>query len=167
MVETTDINQAWFVVSPQNPLKKSKSLAHEFDRLDMVEAAIHDNYTLSASNIEFSMPRPSYTVDTMAYLSDKYPEHEFVLIIGEDNLGSFPKWKNHRVILEQYGLYVYPRPDTQPSVLRDHKNVKLVKAPMLDISATFIRDLVRQQKSIQYIVPDAVADIIKIRKLYQ
>lgn len=167
MVETTDIDKVWFVVSPQNPLKKSKSLAHEFDRLDMVEAAINDNYNLSATNIEFNMPRPSYTVDTLAYLSDKYPDHEFLLIIGEDNLLSFPKWKNHQVILDQYGLLVYPRPKTPPSELRDHKSVKLVKAPMLDISATFIRELVRQQKSIQYIVPDGVADIIKAKKLYQ
>lgn len=167
MVETTDINQVWFVVSPQNPFKKSKTLAHEFDRLDMVEAAINENYNLSATDIEFGMPRPSYTVDTLAFLSDKYPDHEFVLIIGEDNLVSFPKWKNHQVILDQFGLYVYPRPNTAPSPLRDHHQVTIVDAPMLDISATFIRHLVNQQKSIRYIVQEEVANIIYARKLYQ
>ena len=166
MAETADIDQVWFVVSPQNPFKKTKSLAHEFDRLDMVEAAIYDNPSLKATNIEFSMPKPSYTVDTLAYLSDKYPNHTFSLIIGEDNLKSFPKWKNHEVILAQYGLYVYPRPNTGISQLKDHPSVKWVKAPLFDISATFIRNLMQLNKSIKYLVPDAVIDVINSRKLY-
>ena len=166
MVETTDIEQVWFVVSPQNPFKKNKTLAHEFDRLDMVEAAINDNYNLKSTDIEFNMPRPSYTVDTLAFISDKYPDHEFVLIIGEDNLLSFPKWKNHQVILDQFGLYVYPRPNTSPSPLTAHAQVTIVDAPMLDISATFIRKLVKAQKSIRYIVNEEVANIIYARKLY-
>ena len=167
VVETTTMDQVWFVVSPQNPFKKSNSLAHEFDRLDMVEAAINDNYNLKACDIEFNMPKPSYTVDTLAFLSDKYPEHEFVLIIGEDNLVSFPKWKNHEVILEQFGLLVYPRPNTASASLRDHPKVTIVQAPMLDISATFIRNLVKNQRSIRYIVDEDVATIIHSRKLYQ
>jgi len=166
MAETADIEQVWFVVSPQNPFKKAKSLAHEFDRLDMVEAAIYDNPRLKATDIEFSMPKPSYTVDTLAYLSDKYPSHSFSLIIGEDNLKSFPKWKNHEIILAQYGLYVYPRPNTGVSQLKDHPSVKWVKAPLFDISATFIRNLMQLNKSIRYLVPDTVIEVIKSKKLY-
>lgn len=166
MAETAGIDQVWFVVSPQNPLKKAKGLAHEFDRLDMVEAAIFDNPKLKATNIEFDMPKPSYTVDTLAYLSDKYPKHSFSLIIGEDNLKSFPKWKNNEVILAQYGLYVYPRPNTGASQLKDHTSVQWVKAPLFDISATFIRNLLQLNKSIKYLVPDAVIEMIKSRKLY-
>lgn len=166
MVETSDLQQVWFIVSPQNPLKSAKSLAHEFDRFDMVEAGIYGSYHLRASDIEFNMPRPSYTVDTLAYLADKQPDHEFSLIIGEDNLKSFPKWKNHQVILDNYGLYVYPRPGEAKPELASHANVQWVEAPILDISATYIRNLINQDKSIQFLVPDSVAQIIKLRKLY-
>lgn len=166
MVETSDLLQVWFIVSPQNPLKSSKSLAHEFDRYDMVQAGIEGSYHLRASDIEFNMPRPSYTVDTLAYLADQHPEHEFSLIIGEDNLKSFPRWKNYQVILDNHGLYVYPRPADAKAELTSQANVKWVKAPILDISATYIRNLVKQDKSIQYLVPDSVAQIIKSRKLY-
>ena len=166
MVESADLEQVWFVVSPQSPLKKITGLAHEFDRFDMVEAAIYDNPKLRASNIEFNMPKPSYTVDTLAYLADKYPQHSFSLIIGEDNLKSFPKWKNYSNILDQYGLYVYPRPNTNISELKDHSSVKWIKAPLFDISATFIRNLLRENKSIKYLVPDSVIEMIISRKLY-
>lgn len=171
MIENTDIDQVWFIVSPQNPLKSSKSLIHEFDRLDMVERAIYDNYNLRASDVEFHMPRPSYTVDTLAYLRDKYPQHNFQLIIGEDNLRSFPKWKNHQVILDEFGLYVYPRPkaggeDRKQEEVRKHPHVKMVNLPLLDISATFIRNCVRRNKSIRYLVPDAVERYIREKKLY-
>ena len=166
MVETSDLQQVWFIVSPQNPLKSSKSLAHEFDRYDMVQAAINDSYHLRASDIEFNMPRPSYTVDTLAYLAEQQPEHEFKLIIGEDNLKSFPRWKNHQVILDNYGLYVYPRPADSKAELANEDNVQWVEAPILDISATYIRNLVKQDKSIQYLVHESVAQIIKTRKLY-
>lgn len=166
MVETAELDQVWFVISPQNPFKKRKSLLHEFDRLDMVNAAINDNYNLKATDVEFNMPKPSYTSDTLAYLSDKHPDNKFKLIIGEDNLKSFPKWKNHEVILEQYGLLVYPRPNAKPSELKDHKNVKVVEAPMIDISATFIRKCVKNNRSIKYLVHDSVEEMIKIKKFY-
>ncbi|MCB0496989.1 MAG: nicotinate-nucleotide adenylyltransferase [Cyclobacteriaceae bacterium] len=166
MVETTDFDQVWFVVSPQNPLKNNEELVHEFDRIDMVEAAIYDNTKLRATDIEFNMPKPSYTVDTLAYLSDKYPGYHFSLIIGEDNLRSFPKWKNNEAILANYGLYVYPRPNTETSELKDHPSVKWVKAPLFDISATFIRQMLQRGRSIRYLVPDPVIEIINSRKLY-
>ena len=166
MVETTDLDQVWFVVSPQNPFKKSASLLHEFDRLDMVNAAIYDNYSLKASDVEFNMPKPSYTVDTLTYLFEKYPDKKFSLIIGEDNLKSFPKWKNAHFILENYQLYVYPRPNVQPYDLFSHPNVKMVDAPMIDISATFIRKCIKKGLSIKYLVHDSVAEMIQSKKYY-
>ncbi len=166
MVEDTDMERIWFVVSPLNPFKSSNSLLHEFDRLEMVELAVEDNFWLEATDVEFTMPKPSYTIDTLAWLSEKHPEHEFRLIIGEDNLNSFPRWKNHEVILEQYGLYVYPRPGSKKSVLKDHPNVRMVEAPLVDISATFIRKRLQEYKSIRYLVPDKVIDLIQIRKFY-
>lgn len=166
MAETTDLDKVWFVVSPQNPFKKKNQLIHEFDRLDMVRAAIHENFKLDVTDIEFNMPRPSYTVDTLAFLSEKHPEKEFSLIIGGDNLRSFPKWKNHEVILENYSMYVYPRPNAKPSPILEHPNVTQVEAPLLDISATFIRKCVAHGQSITYMVHPAVEEIIHSRKYY-
>jgi len=166
MVETTDLEKIWFVVSPQNPFKKRESLLHEFDRLDMVDAAIHDNYNFKSSDIEFNMPKPSYTVDTLTYLTDKYEDHEFKLIMGEDNLKHFPKWKNHEQILDLYGIYVYPRPEAASTPLHKDSRVFLVDAPLINISATFIRKCVKKDQSIQYMVPDSVINIISTRKFY-
>ncbi len=165
MAQSDAIDQVWFVVSPQSPFKKIKDLAHEFDRYDMVEAAIYDNPLLRVTDIEFSMPKPSYTVDTLAYLADKYPNHTFTLIIGEDNLTHFNKWKNYKVILDEYGLLVYPRPHAKPATI-SHTNIKKIEAPIFDISATFIRNLLQKNKSIKYLVPDAVITLITTRKLY-
>ncbi|WP_436515289.1 nicotinate (nicotinamide) nucleotide adenylyltransferase [Ekhidna sp. To15] len=158
--ETTDVDEVWFIVSPQNPFKKNKNLLHEFDRLDMVNAAIGDDYKFRSSDIEFNMPRPSYTIDTLTLLQEKYPDKKFKLIIGEDNLESFPKWKNHDKILEHFGLIVYPRPHSKQSELSNSEQVKMIEAPEVDISATLIRKLVKDEKSIKYLVPDSVAQMI-------
>jgi nicotinate-nucleotide adenylyltransferase len=166
MATTTDLDQVWFVVSPQNPFKKTKSLLHEFDRLDMVERAIADNSRLKATDIEFSMPKPSYTIDTLVRLSEKYPQHTFRLIMGEDNLEQFGNWKNYDKILDYYGLYVYPRPRAAESPFKTHPNVRLVEAPLLDISATFIRNCIRSNRSIRYMVPDVVEEMIVRKKFY-
>lgn len=166
MAETTDLDEVWYVVSPQNPFKKNQSLLHEFDRFDLVTAAITDNPKFRASDIEFNLPKPSYTIDTLAYLSDKFPQHSFVLIIGEDNLDQFTNWKNYEQILAQYALYVYPRPHATNSPLRTHANVTLVEAPLLEISATYIRSLVKQGKSIHYLVCKDVEELILSRKYY-
>ncbi len=168
MATHTDLDQVWFVVSPQNPFKSSRSLLHEFDRLKMVELAIADNYKLKAVDVEFHMPRPSYTADTLAYLSDKHPDHEFRLIIGEDNLVHFHKWKNHQSILDHYGLYVYPRPDVQKDKIQvSHDNIQYVSSPMLDISATFIRDAIKNQRSVRYLLHESVIGYIAQKKFYQ
>lgn len=166
MAETTGLDKVWFVVSPQNPFKPSKSLLHEFDRYDMVRAAIHDNYKLEVSDIEFHLPHPSYTIHTLVNLQEKHPDKTFKVIIGEDNLENFRHWKNYERILEDYGLYVYPRPNVQLSDLRTHPNVQIAEAPMLDISATFIRNCIRKNQSIRYLVPDVVADMIRARGFY-
>ena len=166
MAQTTDLDEVWFVVSPQNPFKKTQSLLHEFDRYDMVAAAIHDNLKLRVSDIEFNLPRPSYTIDTLTYLSGKHPEHSFVLIIGEDNLNQFKNWKNYQQILNLYGLYVYPRPESSDGDMLAQPNVRMVEAPLLQISATYIRELIKQGKSVRYMVSDEVEELIRARKYY-
>ena len=166
MLDEASLDEVWFVVSPQNPFKKQASLAHEFDRIDLVEAAIAEHYQLKASDVEFSMPKPSYTSDTLAYLINKHPDHSFKLIIGEDNLSHFHKWKNYEFILEHFGLLVYPRPKAKKTELADHPQVKMVDAPMLDISATYIRDRIKNNKSVKYLVPEIVLDRIRAKKLY-
>lgn len=167
MAENTDLSKVWFVVSPQNPFKPSKSLLHEFDRYDMVKAAIADHYKLDVSDVEFRMPKPSYTIDTLTVLSEKNPNKQFVVIIGQDNLENFDKWKNYQQILELYGLYVYPRPGVTESPLLRHKHVQLVPAPLIDISATYIRQAVKDGKSIRYLVPEPVEQIIRLRNFYR
>jgi nicotinate-nucleotide adenylyltransferase len=167
MAENTDLNKVWLVVSPQNPLKPSKGLLHEFDRFDMVKAAIADNYKLEASDIEFNLPKPSYTIHTLAHLTEKLPTKEFKLILGEDNLENFTKWKNYQQILDQFGLYVYPRPGATSTELSRHANVKMVEAPLLDISATYIRNCIKNNQSIRYLVPEAVENMIRTKNFYR
>jgi nicotinate-nucleotide adenylyltransferase len=166
MLEYTDLENVWFVVSPQNPLKKNSGLLHEFDRLDMVRLSIAYNYKMKAVDVEFNMPRPSYTIDTLTYLQEKYPHDDFVLIIGEDNLAQFPRWKNYEKILEYFSLYVYPRPESSPTELKKHPKVKMVEAPLMDISATYIRNAVKNGKSIQYLVTPEVETYIHQKKFY-
>lgn len=166
MLDFGSLDEVWFVVSPQNPFKKSKNLLHEFDRMKMVELAIENNDRFRAIDIEFHMPRPSFTIDTLTHLSDKYRSHDFHLIIGEDNLISFPKWKNSTEILKHFGLLVYPRPGERVKSLPEGGKITMVEAPLLDISATYIRKCVRQDRSVKYLVPDTVAQFIYDRKLY-
>lgn len=167
MAENTDLKKVWFVVTPQNPLKPSKGLLHEFDRYDMVKAAIADNYKLEVSDVEFNLPKPNYTVHTLAHLREKNPSKEFRLIIGEDNLENFTKWKNHEAILDQYGLYVYPRPGVTNTDLKRHANVTMVEAPLLDISATYVRNCIKNNKSIRYLVPEPVEQMIRQKGFYK
>lgn len=167
MAENADLKKVWFVVSPQNPFKPSKGLLHEFDRYDLVKAAIADNYKLEVNDVEFHLPKPSYTIHTLAYLTEKHPDKDFKLIIGEDNLEGFTRWKNYQQILDHHGLYVYPRPNAQPSELKLHPNVTVVQAPLLDISATYIRECIRNKKSIRYMVPEPVEQLIRLKGFYQ
>jgi nicotinate-nucleotide adenylyltransferase len=166
MAENTDLDEVWLIVSPQNPFKKNKQLLHEFDRYEMVRLALDDNLKLKVSDVEFQLPRPSYTVDTLTFLAEKYPSHQFVLIIGEDNLPSFPKWKNYEKILEYFDLYVYPRQGTEKSTLAQHPKITFVDAPLLDISATFIRKQVKEGKSLRYLLPEIVEQYIVRKEFY-
>ncbi len=167
MAERGDIDQVWFVVSPQNPFKKRSNLLHEFDRLHMVRLAIADNPKLNATDVEFNMPKPSYTIDTLAYISEKFPQHKFRVIIGQDNLKSFHKWKNHEALIENHGFLVYPRPGSFETDWDDHPNIQMINAPQVDISATFIRKSIESNLSIKYLVADEVLDYIQAKKLYE
>ncbi len=166
MLEFSGLDSVWFVVSPHNPHKKKSTLLHEFDRLEMVRLAIADNPKLQVSDIEFNLPQPSYTIDTLAYISEKYPQHEFSLIMGEDNLQHFHKWKNHLKILEYHSILLYSRPNSVKTEWHKHPKIKFVNAPLIDISATYLRYCIRSEKSIKYMVHDDVANMIKFKKYY-
>jgi nicotinate-nucleotide adenylyltransferase len=166
MVQTADLEQVWFVISPQNPFKKTLSLLHEFDRYTMVERAIANNSKLKVSDVEFSMPRPSYTIDTLTVLANKYPEHQFSVIMGEDNLVQLKNWKNYEKILEYYQILVYPRPKTPPHDFMSHPKVVFIEAPLLEISATYIRKAIKEQKDISYLVTEPVEEYISLKKFY-
>jgi nicotinate-nucleotide adenylyltransferase len=166
VLEQAELDEIWFIVSPQNPLKKNKNLLHEFDRYDMVRLAIGDNDHFKVSDIEFNMPRPSYTIDTLTYLAEKHQGYQFKLIIGGDNMAIMPKWKNSAKIIRDFGLIVYPRPGTDSDKTVKHPNIRYINAPLLDISATYIRKCIREHKSIQYLLPEKVSQFIRDRKLY-
>lgn len=166
MATQTDMDQVWMVVSPHNPLKPKKTLARDHDRLHLVRLAIGGNLNLRASDVEFNLPKPSYTIDTLSYLREQYPEKQFCLIMGGDNLGTLHKWKNYGLLLRDYPIYVYQRPSYELGELQKHPNVQVQEAPMLRISASFIRRCLKAGKSVQYMVPDAVYQYLEETALY-
>ncbi len=169
-IENTDLDEVWFIVSPHNPLKEKKSLAPERHRLNMVRAAIDDNPKLRASDIEFKLAQPSYTVDTLTVLKEKYPAKNFALIMGSDNLHSIQNWKNYKQIIEHYPIYVFKRPDNKISEVKnlaEFKKIIRAKAPLLEISASYIRECIQNKKSIRYLVPDKVIEYIEGAALYK
>ena len=148
-VENTDLDEVWFVVSPHNPLKEKKTLAPERHRLNMVRAAIDDNQKLRASDIEFKLAQPSYTIDTLTVLKEKYPAKDFALIMGSDNVHAIQNWKNYKQIIEHYPIYVFERPGNKISEAKnlfEFKKLILAKAPLLEISASYIRDCIQNKK---------------------
>lgn len=168
MANRTDLDQVWMVVSPHNPLKKKATLANDYDRLHLVNLAIGENLNIRSSNIEFSLPKPSYTVDTLAYLEEKYPANEFILLMGGDNLVSLPKWKNAEYILTHYNIYVYKRPIRIETELVHHENVKFFDdLPLIHISSTYIRRSIQEGFSIQYLVPQAVFEYLENVPIYR
>jgi len=158
IVENSDLDEIWLVVTPHNPLKKKKTLLEDHHRLAMVRIALEEYPKLKASNIEFDLPQPNYTTNTLAHLEEKYPEKKFALIMGEDNLKSFHKWKNHDVILDLYSIYVYPRisEGTVESQFKNHPKVKRIEAPIMELSSTFIRKGVQSGKNIRPMLPHTV-----------
>jgi nicotinate-nucleotide adenylyltransferase len=168
ILQHTNLDQVWFVVSPQNPLKPSGSLLNEYHRLHLAKLAVEGENTLKASDIEFKLPKPSYTSDTLAYLREKYPDHEFAIIMGSDSFENLPKWKNYLYILQNYPIYIYKRPqhETIPSY-PSAKKMTLMDAPLLPISATHIRKNIREGKSIRYLLPDGVREEIERNGYYR
>ena len=151
--EVTSIQQVWLVVSPQNPFKSKNSLLGQHHRLMIIRIEIEDNPNLKVSDIEFSLPTPNYTIDTLTHLNEKYPNHEFSLIMGSDNLNSLKKWKNHTLILDNHMIYVYPRLGTNINL--SHKNIKIVDdVPKMEISSSLIRKLIKNKKDASYLVPE-------------
>lgn len=167
MATQTDLDQVWMVVSPQNPLKKKSTLAKDYDRLHLVHLATEDNDMLRPSDIEFSLPKPSYTIDTLTYLKEKHPSYEFVLIMGGDNLATLHKWKNFELLLRDYSIYLYKRPNYTTEVDLDLNKVEFFEAPLLDISATYIRKCVKKGKSIRYLVPEPVHKYLEEQPIYR
>ena len=153
MIEHSDMQEVWFVVSPCNPLKKKSSLLDDRQRLYMVNLAIGDDVRFKASDIEFSMPQPSYTCHTLARLSEKFPQREFALIMGGDNLRTIDKWLNYQWILDNYDIYVYPRIDSALSPTAMPSRARMIDAPVVGISATMIRESIRQRQSVRYMLP--------------
>jgi nicotinate-nucleotide adenylyltransferase len=167
IVEYSALKQIWFVVSPHNPLKPKDTLLADHHRLEMVHLAIDDDKRFRACDIEFRMPRPSYTIDTLSYLQEKYPGNEFSIIIGADNLDSFNKWKNADLIIQKYHRFVYPRHGVSSENLESHKNITLVEAPKIEISSSFIREAIAQGKSARYFLPEKVFEYIDKMNFYK
>jgi len=167
MATQTDLDEVWLVVSPQNPLKKKSTLARDFDRLHLVRLAIEDCPNLKASNIEFDLPKPSYTIDTLTYLNEAHPDKDFVLIMGGDNLGTLHKWKNYEQILKYHQIYVYQRPNYELGDLATHPAIKIFEAPLMQISASYIRKCIREGHSIQYVVTQPVFEYIASSSMYK
>lgn len=181
MADFTDLDQVWLVVSPQNPLKKKKTMLEDYHRLAIVKVAIEDNYNLKECDIEFQMPRPSYTSDTLAYIKEKHPDISFHLIMGEDNLRTFHKWKNFEYILKNHKIYVYPRVLTvqeeqeikeigylPKNDLEKHKNVVLCEeAPVMKLSSSFIRQAIKDKKDVRYLLSQAVFNYVDEMNFYK
>lgn len=166
ILNVTALQKVWFVVSPQNPFKKSATLLNEFDRLHLVQLGIGDDDRLKAVDIEFALPKPSYTATTLAYLAEKHPSHEFQIIMGSDSFQNLPSWHNAAFIIKNYKILVYQRPQFEVTN-KIGADVKVMEAPLLEISATHIRQLIKEGKSIKYLVPQKVEQEIIENRLYQ
>jgi len=173
MTEFAGLEQVWFVVSPHNPLKKKETLLEDHHRYYMTQLAIGDNDKLLASDIEFKLPLPSYTIDTLVYLKEKYPKHRFCLVMGEDNLYTLHKWKNARELLKDHPVYVYPRPGTvKPSSplleqIIASSEIHFVDAPLMDLSGTFIRNGIKNGKDMSYYLAPKVWQYIREMHFYE
>ncbi len=166
-VEFTDIEQLWFVVSPQNPLKNKSSLLAEHHRFEMVRLAVEDSQKYQVSNIEFHLPKPTYTIDTLTYLQDKYPKNSFILIMGSDNIENLPQWKNYEILLKYYKILVYPRPNYEAKEWKKHKNISFVSAPQMDISSSFIRQSIKEKKDMRFFVPQKAFNYLTEMHFYE
>jgi nicotinate-nucleotide adenylyltransferase len=178
MADYTELDEVWLVVSPQNPLKQKKTLLADYHRLAMARIAVEDNMRVKVSDVEFDMPKPSFTSHTLIYLEEKYPEHEFALIMGEDNLRTLHKWKNYESILRDHKIYVYPRALTIQekddlkahrtlSKLSNHENIIKVDAPVMKLSASFIRDAIKTGHDVRYLLTEPVFEYLTEMNFYK
>lgn len=167
LVEFSEIDQLWFVVSPQSPFKTKRKLLDNYQRLELVNRAIDHDFRFQASNIEFNLPRPSYTIDTLVYLKDKFPSYEFYLIMGADNLVYIEKWKNVEVILSDFKILVYPRPGFEKENLLNHPNIQFINAPVMEISSSFIRKAIADGKDIRHFIPPKTWQYIEEMGFYK
>lgn len=164
--QNTTLNEVWFVVSPQNPLKPQASLLNEYQRIHLVKLALEGTSKLKASDIEFKLPKPSYTIDTLTYLSEKYPNYKFTVIMGSDSYNNLPKWKNWEILIEQYNILIYQRPGFVTTELHNPNN-QIINAPLLEISSTVIREMLKKKQSIKYLVTDSVLEEIEKSNYYK
>lgn len=167
MATFSGLKEVWLVVSPHNPLKLKSGLANMYDRLEMAKLATENAPQIKVSDIEFKLPQPSYTIDTLTHLRERYPAREFVLIMGADNLVSFKKWKNYEVLLKDYHIFVYPRPGADVSEWENHPSITFTDTPEMEISSTFIRKAIKDDKNVQFFVPDNVLEFIEKKNMYR
>lgn len=168
ILENSDVDELWFVVSPQNPLKSKKTLLHDHDRYDMVEMAIKNYPKMRVSDVEFAMPRPSYTIDTLTYLQEKYPNYDFSLIMGEDNLANISKWKNYENLIHNHQILVYPRITSEDkNGYYQHENIKFINTPIIELSATEIRKMVKENKNVRPMLSPEVFEYIDKMGFYK
>lgn len=160
LVENSGLDALWFVISPQNPFKTKESLLPDYQRLELVNRAIEGYTKFAACDIEFSMPKPSYTIDTLTYLGEKYPKREFALIMGTDNLDRLDRWKNYEQIINNHKIIVFPRNGSDGGALRSHPNVKIVDTPIIEVSSTFIRESIRAGKDVRFFMPEKVFEYV-------
>jgi nicotinate-nucleotide adenylyltransferase len=166
MANHTDLSEVWLVVSPHNPLKKKDSLLNMYDRLEMVNLALEDADNIRSNDIEFRLPKPSYTIDTLIHLQERYPNRNFVLIMGSDNLVTLKKWKNYEIILRDFEIYVYPRPGFDSTDWNNHSKITITDTPLMEISSTFIRNAIKERKNVRYFLPNKVLDFIEKKGIY-
>ncbi len=165
IVENTEVDKVWFIVSPHNPLKDESSLLNEYDRLHLVELAIQDNLKFRASNVEFHLPKPSYTIDTLTHLVEKFPLEKFSVIIGSDSFQNIHRWKNYEQLIARYSFIVYKRPGFE--ITETHgADLTIMDAPLLSISSTYIRTQIREKKSVRYLLPHAVFKYVEENRYY-
>lgn len=167
MIEFSEIEQLWFVVSPQSPFKQKQNMLDDYQRLELVNRAIEGDDRLRANSVEFKLAKPSYTIDTLTYLQEENPNHQFYILMGSDNLEHFHKWKNYEQIIQQYQILVYPRPGFDENNYEKHEHIQIVNAPNMEISSTFLRNAIKAGKDVRHFIPEKAWQYIDEMNFYR